>query len=49
MAKTNVIRILGVNNIPHTIHSYDVDESDLSGETVAQKSELKQIEFSKHL
>ena len=35
--KTNAIRILEKENIPHSIHVYDVDESDLSGITVARK------------
>ena len=35
--KTNAIRILEKENISHSIHSYDVDESDLSGITVANK------------
>ena len=37
MPKTNAIRILETNEIPHTVHEYDVDENDLSGETVAKK------------
>jgi Cys-tRNA(Pro)/Cys-tRNA(Cys) deacylase len=37
MAKTNVIRILEAAGIPHTAHDYDVNEDDLSGETVAKK------------
>jgi len=37
MPKTNAIRILGTNEIPHSVHEYDVDENDLSGETVAKK------------
>ena len=36
ISKTNVIRILEVSKIYHTIHNYDVDE-DLSGITVANK------------
>ena len=36
MSKTNAIRILEVNKIPHTTHNYEVDE-DLSGITVANK------------
>jgi len=35
--KTNAIRILEKENISHSIHTYDVDESDLSGITVANK------------
>ncbi len=37
MAKTNAVRILEASKIPHTTHEYEVDESDLSGETVAKK------------
>ncbi len=37
MNKTNAIRILEANKIVHTIHTYEVDENDLSGETVAKK------------
>ena len=35
--KTNVVRILEANNINHSISTYEVDESDLSGVTVAIK------------
>ena len=35
--KTNAIRILEKENISHSIHTYDVDESDLSGIAVANK------------
>jgi Cys-tRNA(Pro)/Cys-tRNA(Cys) deacylase len=37
MNKTNVIRLLEANNIPHEIITYEVDENDLSGTSVAQK------------
>ena len=37
MSKTNAVRILEVNNIPHSLHTYEVDEDDLSGITVANK------------
>ncbi len=37
MLKTNAIRILESHNISFTTHSYEVDEEDLSGETVAKK------------
>ncbi len=37
MNKTNVIRLLEANKIPHDIKTYDVDEDDLSGTLVAQK------------
>lgn len=46
MNKTNVIRILEANQIPHDIKSYDVDEEDLSGITVANKiGENEEIVF----
>lgn len=37
MNKTNVIRLLETNKIPHVIKTYTVDENDLSGTSVAQK------------
>jgi len=37
MSKTNAVRILDSNNISYSLHSYDVDESDLSGISVALK------------
>ena len=37
MSKTNAVRILEASNIPHSLHTYEVDESDLSGITVANK------------
>ena len=37
MPKTNVIRILELNRIEHSIHTYEIDEDDLSGTTVANK------------
>ena len=37
MSKTNVVRILEANNIPHKTVSYEVDENDLSGNRVANK------------
>lgn len=36
MAKTNAMRILEHSSIAYTTHTYPVDESDLSGEHVAQ-------------
>jgi len=42
MSKTNAIRILESKNISYTIHTYEVDEEDLSGTTVADKIEAKQ-------
>ena len=35
--KTNAVRLLEANSIPHSTLTYDVDESDLSGITVANK------------
>lgn len=35
--KTNVVRILEANNIPHSTITYEVNETDLSGVTVANK------------
>jgi len=37
MTKTNAIRILESHSIPYTVHSYEVDEEELSGSTVAKK------------
>lgn len=37
MNKTNVIRLLDVNKIPYDVKTYEVDDSDLSGTSVAQK------------
>lgn len=37
MSKTNAVRILESKGIHYTLHKYEVDESDLSGETVARK------------
>ncbi len=37
MSKTNAIRILESRAIPFSVHSYEVDEEDLSGSTVAKK------------
>ena len=37
MNKTNVIRLLEANKIPHDIKTYEVNEDDLSGTLVAQK------------
>ncbi len=36
-AKTNALRLLDARGIQYTPHEYDVEESDLSGETVAKK------------
>jgi len=37
MTKTNAVRILDSKNIHYTLNTYDVDEDDLSGITVALK------------
>src|ERR1035438_508730 len=37
MPKTNAVRILDTYNISYTLHTYDVDENDLSGSYVATK------------
>jgi len=37
LQKTNAVRLLEANNIQHSTLAYDVDESDLSGITVAKK------------
>ncbi|MDR3667970.1 MAG: Cys-tRNA(Pro) deacylase [Ignavibacteriaceae bacterium] len=37
MAKTNAVRILDSNRIIYSLHTYEVDENDLSGITVAAK------------
>ncbi len=39
MSKTNAVRILEANKIPHDTVSYEVDENDLSGTSVANKIE----------
>ena len=47
--KTNAIRLLEVNNINHTVSEYEVDENDLSGETVAKKISASEDEIFKTL
>ena len=37
MAKTNVVRFLEANNVQHSTVTYEVNENDLSGITVANK------------
>jgi Cys-tRNA(Pro)/Cys-tRNA(Cys) deacylase len=37
ISKTNVIRILEAKNVQHSVKVYEVDENDLSGESVAKK------------
>lgn len=41
LTKTNAIRLLEAAGIPHEIREYEVDESDLSGTTVARKTGLE--------
>jgi Cys-tRNA(Pro)/Cys-tRNA(Cys) deacylase len=36
-AKTNAIRLLDSHGVPYTLHPYEVDEDDLSAESVARK------------
>lgn len=40
MNKTNAIRLLEAAGLPYEIREYDVNENDLSGTTVAQKTGL---------
>ncbi len=40
--KTNAVRILEANKIKFSLHTYEVDENDLSGETVAKKIEAEE-------
>lgn len=42
MSKTNAVRILESKKIEHTLHTYEVDENDLSGTTVAYKIGVKE-------
>ncbi len=42
MSKTNPVRILEFKNIVHSIHTYSIDEEDLSGTTVAKKIGAKE-------
>lgn len=42
ISKTNPVRILESKNIMHSVHSYEVDENDLSGATVAHKIGAKE-------
>ncbi|MEJ2507260.1 MAG: YbaK/EbsC family protein [Ignavibacteriaceae bacterium] len=43
--KTNAVRILEANNIPHTTITYEINETDLSGITVASGN--KKVEMIK--
>ncbi len=47
--KTNAIRIIEANDIKYSAHEYEVDESDLSGETVAKKINAAEDEVFKTL
>lgn len=49
MSKTNAIRILESNNIVFDIKEYEVDENDLSGESVAEKIGANKEEVFKTL
>ncbi|MBZ0200678.1 MAG: Cys-tRNA(Pro) deacylase [Ignavibacteriaceae bacterium] len=49
MNKTNAMRILDANKIEYSAHEYEVDESDLSGETVAKKINAAEDEIFKTL
>ncbi len=49
MSKTNAVRILESRGIAYTLHEYEVDESDLSGETVARKVGAESDEVFKTL
>lgn len=42
MKKTNVIRLLEINKTPYNIKTYEVDDSDLSGTSVAQKINIEE-------
>jgi len=48
-AKTNALRMLDAAGIPYGMLSYDVDEEDLSGESVAHKVGLSADEVFKTL
>ena len=47
--KTNAVRILESLEVPHALRHYDVDESDLSAETVARKVGLPEAQVFKTL
>lgn len=47
--KTNAARILDRLGVPYTLHDYEVDESDLSAETVARKVGLPLAQVFKTL
>lgn len=49
MNKTNAVRILDSLKIPYTLHVYEVDEEDLSGESVAAKINASEDEVFKTL
>lgn len=49
MNKTNAVRILEANNVNHSIHTYEVDENDLSGVSVARKINADAAEVFKTL
>lgn len=47
--KTNAMRILDGEKIPYTVVCYEVDESDLSGHAVSQKTGVPEEEMFKTL
>jgi len=47
--KTNAVRILELLGIPHTLRHYEVDEADLSAESVARKVGLPESQVFKTL
>lgn len=49
MSKTNAIRILEQNKVVFKTFNYEVDENDLSGETVAHKVNLPEDQVFKTL
>lgn len=49
MSKTNAIRILELHKVKFDTINYEVDESDLSGETVALKVGVNPETVLKHL
>lgn len=49
MLKTNAVRILESKKIPHLVKNYEVDESDLSAVSVAQKIEAEPEQVFKTL
>lgn len=48
-AKTNAVRVLESHGIAHSLHTYEVDEEDLSAESVARKVGLPSEQVFKTL